>query len=212
MNLLVATRNVGKMREYRALLAPLPVRLLFPPDLGLVVEVAEDGTTYEENARLKALAYARAVRAYPQEVSLVLADDSGLEVDALGGAPGARSARYTAGSDTDRLTALLAALEGVPRERRSARFRCVIAIATAEGRIYTAAGVCEGFIVTEPAGGGGFGYDPIFGLPALGCTMAELPAEEKNRISHRARAVQAALPILRRLLAGERGGRDGARV
>ncbi len=199
MEVFVATQNPGKMREYRELLAPLPARLRFPPDLDLRVEVVEDGATYAENARIKALAYARALRERGVE-AIVLADDSGLEVDALGGAPGIRSARYTPGSDVERFVTLLNHLEGVPWEQRTARFRCVIAIAPPDGEVRFAEGVCEGVIATAPAGAGGFGYDPVFYLPELGCTMAELPAEQKNRISHRARALQAAMPILQRLL------------
>ena len=195
MDLLIATNNPGKEREFRALLAELPARLRFPAELGLQVEVVEDGPTYADNARLKAQAYAQALGG---EMA-VLADDSGLEVDALDGAPGVRSARYALGSDADRLTALLRHLEGVPAERRTARFRCVIAIVAPGGRVHMAEGICEGVIATVPAGSGGFGYDPVFYIPELGCTMAELPAEVKNRISHRARAVQAALPLLRRL-------------
>ncbi|MGB9775496.1 MAG: RdgB/HAM1 family non-canonical purine NTP pyrophosphatase [Anaerolineae bacterium] len=192
--LLIVTHNPGKKREYQALLASLPALIRFPSDLGYRIDVREDGTTYAENAARKARAGA--------EVSglLSLADDSGLEVDALGGAPGVRSARYTPGSDADRVAALLARLEGVPWERRTARFRCVIAIAIPEGDLYTTEGTCEGIIATAPAGTGGFGYDPVFYLPELGCTMAQLPPEVKNRISHRARAVEAARPILQQLL------------
>ncbi|HEC33210.1 MAG TPA: RdgB/HAM1 family non-canonical purine NTP pyrophosphatase [Chloroflexi bacterium] len=205
MDLLVGTQNPGKMREYRALLASLPARVLFPADLGLAVEVTESGRTYAENACIKARVYARAIGQGHGGIAplLVLADDSGLEVDGLDGAPGVRSARYVLGSDTDRLATLLAHLEGVPSERRTARFRCVIAIVAPQDELYTAEGTCEGVIATAPAGDGGFGYDPVFYLPEFGCTMAELPAQVKNRISHRARAVQAALPILRRLLAGD---------
>ncbi|MBC7227683.1 MAG: RdgB/HAM1 family non-canonical purine NTP pyrophosphatase [Thermoflexales bacterium] len=196
--LFVVTHNPGKIREYRALLAPLPVRVCFPPDLELQIEVSEDGTTYTENAIRKARAGMEASRL------ITLADDSGLEVDALGGAPGVRSARYTPGSDADRIAALLARLDGIPWEERTARFRCVIAIATPEGDLYTAEGTCEGMVATAPAGTGGFGYDPVFYLPEFGCTMAQLPPETKNRISHRARAVEAARPILQRLLKGHR--------
>jgi len=204
MDLFVATHNPGKMREYRALLAPLSARLLFPPDLGLAIEVTESGATYLENARLKALAHARVLRERGGDV-LVLADDSGLEVDALDGAPGIRSARYTLGSDADRIGALLRALEGVPWEKRTARFRCVLVVVTPQGDLHVTEGVCEGIIATEPAGAGGFGYDPVFYLPEWGCTMAQLPAGTKNRISHRARAVRAAMPLLRRLLRRDRG-------
>jgi XTP/dITP diphosphohydrolase len=205
MELLVATHNPGKMREFRALLTPLPVQVLFPSDLGLSVETREDGVTYAENARIKALAYARAVERERRTAPLaVLADDSGLEVDALGGAPGVRSARYTPGSDADRLATLLTHLEGIPWKRRTARFRCVVAIATPGGDLHMAEGICEGIIAVAPTGESGFGYDPIFYLPEFGCTMAELPAETKNQISHRARAVQAALPLLQKLFAEER--------
>lgn len=192
--LLIMTNNPGKQREYRALLASLSVPIRFPSDLGLQIKVAETGTTYVENAALKARAGVQA------SGLLSLADDSGLEVDVLGGAPGVRSARYVPGSDADRIAALLARLEGIPWEERTARFRCVIAIATPEGELYTTEGTCEGIIATTPAGTGGFGYDPVFYLPEFGCTMAQLPPEVKNRISHRARAVEAALPILRNLL------------
>jgi len=157
--------------------------------------VPEDGDTYADNACQKGRAYASA------SGLLTLADDSGLEVDALDGAPGIRSARYTPGYDADRVAALLAQLRDVPWEQRTARFRCVVLIATPSGEIHSAEGVCEGLISFEPAGQEGFGYDPVFYLPNYSCTMAQLPQAEKNRISHRARAVEAALPVLRRLLA-----------
>lgn len=194
LRILVATHNPGKIREFRQLLAPLGDRICFPADLGLHLEVLEDGQTYADNARRKALAYVQ-IAGLP-----VLADDSGLEVDALDGAPGIRSARYTLGDDADRVAALLAKMHGVPWEKRTARFRCVIVIATPESELHTVEGVCEGYIAYEPAGEGGFGYDPVFYLPEYGCTMAQLSPQEKNRLSHRARAVQAAIPVLERLL------------
>jgi XTP/dITP diphosphohydrolase len=197
MGLLVATRNPGKVREYRYLLAPLGAKLHFPFDFDIQIEVHEDGSTYIENARQKALAYAHALGL------LTLADDSGLEVDALNGAPGIHSARYAPGGDADRVDALLAQLHAVPIEERTARFRCVLVVCAPTGELYSAEGICEGLIAHEPAGQGGFGYDPVFYLPSYGCTMAQLPEEEKNHISHRARAVQEALPALRRLLAQE---------
>jgi len=199
MNLFIATHNAGKMREYRDLLAPLGVPVLFPPDLDLQVEVVESGATYAENARLKALAHFHALRERGVE-AVVLADDSGLEVDALSGAPGIRSARYTPGSDEDRIAALLRHLEGIPWEQRTARFRCVLAVVPPDGALRFFEGTCEGIIATEPAGEGGFGYDPVFYLPEQGRTMAQLPPGAKNRISHRARAVQAAMPLLADLL------------
>lgn len=195
MRILVATHNPGKIREFRQLLAWLGDRVCFPSDLGLRLEVQEDGQSYADNARKKALAYMQAA-GLP-----VLADDSGLEVDALGGAPGICSARYVSGGDADRIALLLSRMLNVPWEQRTARFRCVVVIATPGSEFYTVEGVCEGYIAWEPAGEGGFGYDPVFYLPEYGCTMAQLSPQEKNRISHRARAVQAATPVLERLLA-----------
>lgn len=198
MKLLVATQNPGKACEFRALLEPLQATIVYPSDLGLCIDVPEDGVTYADNAGQKALAYRRA------SGLLTLADDSGLEVDALDGAPGIRSARYAPGHDEDRAVALLAALGDLPLEQRTARFRCVVVIDTPASRRHTTEGVCEGLIAFEPIGRGGFGYDPVFYLPEYGCTMAQLPQETKNQVSHRARAVAVALPILRRLLDVER--------
>ncbi|MBC7257111.1 MAG: RdgB/HAM1 family non-canonical purine NTP pyrophosphatase, partial [Chloroflexi bacterium] len=166
-------------------------------DVGVSRAVEETGHTFEENALLKA-------RFYAAETGLLtLADDSGLEVEALGGAPGVHTARYGGEglSDRERYERLLRALEGVPREGRRARFRCVIALAWPDGRAETAEGICEGYIAEAPRGENGFGYDPIFYLPEFGATMAELPAEVKNRISHRARASQGIRRVLERLLA-----------
>jgi XTP/dITP diphosphohydrolase len=194
MDLFVATHNPGKKREYKELLSSLEVELRFPDDLDLHLDVREDGTTYAENARKKAEQYAKA------SGLLTMADDSGLEVDALDGAPGIHSARYAAGSDADRVEALLEDLRGVPSEERTARFRCVLVIVSRAGDVYQFEGVCEGVITRQPRGEGGFGYDPVFYLPQCGCTMAELSRDEKNRVSHRARAVEAALPMLKRLV------------
>ena len=207
--LLVATHNRGKVREYAQLLKDLPVHLTFLDEVGITQEVPETGSTFEENAVLKARAYAR------ESGLLTLADDSGLEVDALGGAPGVHSARYAGpnATDADRIHKLLKALAGVPPEQRNARFRCVIAVATPEGEVITAEGIVEGRITDVPRGTYGFGYDPVFYLPELGKTMAELPPEEKNRLSHRARAAQAIKPHLRALLSRRRAGyndTDGA--
>ncbi len=195
MRLLLATHNRGKRREWQALLEGLDVELLLPDDLGLCDEVEETGETYTENALLKARALA-AASGLP-----TLADDSGLEVDALEGAPGVRSARYHLGADEVRYRALLQALDGVPLEQRGARFRCVAALALPGGagpREFTTEGVCEGVISFEPRGEAGFGYDPVFYLFEHSCTMAQLTEAEKNRISHRARAAQAMRPILER--------------
>lgn len=196
MKLLVATHNPGKVRELRELLADLPVEVTFPPEIGLELEVDETGATFAENAALKALAFARA------SGLVALADDSGLEVDALGGAPGVHSARYAGpgASDADRYRKLLAALAGVPPGQRSARFRCVVAVATPAGDVELAEGVCEGEIASEPLGQHGFGYDPVFQVAGVGRRMAELPPDLKNQLSHRGRAFRAARPILESLV------------
>jgi len=198
IKLLIATNNPGKVREYEALLRGLPLTLTCPAQEGIDIRVEETGSTFAENARLKAVAYARA------SGLLTLADDSGLEVDALGGEPGPRSARYAGpgASDENRYRLLLSGLEGVPWERRTARFRCVIAVATPQGEVRTAEGTCEGIIAFEPKGKHGFGYDPVFYVLEHGQTMAELGPEVKNRISHRARAAEGARRILQELLRG----------
>jgi len=202
--LLIATHNPGKQREYEALLAKpaIGLALCWPQELGLTLNVSESGATYTDNARLKALAYAEASALW------TLADDSGLEVDALNGAPGPHSARYggRAMSDADRYQLVLRQLEGVPLPRRSARFRCVVVLATPSGQTYAAEGLCEGLIALQARGEQGFGYDPIFYLPGYERTMAELPGEVKNRISHRARAVESILPTLKRLVRESLGG------
>jgi len=194
VRMLIATHNQGKKDEFRVLLRPLQASLVFPPELGLRIDVPEDRPTYWENAMQKASAHCQA------SGLITLADDSGLEVDALDGAPGIRSARYAPGEDADRATALLAALGGVPLARRAARFRCTLAIIAPGGATRLCEGVCEGLIALRPSGTGGFGYDPVFYLPEHGSTMAELAPGVKNRVSHRARAVEAALPWLRELL------------
>jgi XTP/dITP diphosphohydrolase len=194
--LLIATTNAGKLREYTALLGDLPVQLTTPQQEGIELEVEENGATFAENALLKARAYCAASR-LP-----TLADDSGLEVDALGGAPGVYSARYAGDNATDRqrYEKLLAELRGIPPAERTARFRCVIALALPDGTEEITEGECEGVIIDTPRGEHGFGYDPVFYMPALGKTMAELPPELKNRISHRARALMRMKPILQALL------------
>ncbi|MBN1874253.1 MAG: RdgB/HAM1 family non-canonical purine NTP pyrophosphatase [Anaerolineae bacterium] len=194
VRLLLATHNKGKQREWRALLDGLDFELVLPDEIGVSDEVEEIGETYLDNALLKASALA-AASGLP-----ALADDSGLEVDALEGAPGVRSARYQLGTDVVRYRALLNALVGVPIEARTARFRCVTALVLPDGREFATEGVCEGVIATGSVGEGGFGYDPVFYLPDRGCTMAELPVEVKNHISHRARAAQSLRPILTQML------------
>lgn len=197
LRLLVATRNRGKLREYRQLLADMPVEVIDLEELGIMEEVAETGSTFVENAVQKALAYARLSGLW------TWAEDSGLEVDALGGEPGVHSARFAGpeATDADRYRLLLQRMAHVPPGQRTARFRCVIAIATPEGRVELAEGHCEGEIALAPRGAHGFGYDPVFYLPDRQRTMAELPPEEKNRISHRAQAARTARQILERMLA-----------
>ena len=190
--LLIATNNLGKMEEMQALLAGLPVELVTPEQLGLDMRVPEDGKSYAENAEKKAVAFARL------SGLVSLADDSGLEVDALNGAPGLYSARYLSipgAGDADRRAYLLKNLRGQPRPWL-ARFRAAIAIAVPRGSVQTVEGECPGEIIPEERGSGGFGYDPVFFIPEMGRTMAELDMDEKNRISHRARAVMKARPIL----------------
>lgn len=190
--LLLATSNPHKLEEFRAIFAHLPLRLCSLNDIQLDIEVEETGITFAENAELKARAYAQA------SGMLTLADDSGLEIDALGGAPGVQSARYL-GRETsyeERFRSILQQLKGLPMEQRTARFRCAIALAEPSGNTRLVEGVIEGVIADSPRGKNGFGYDPIFYLPELGKTFAELAPEHKNRISHRARAAQAARELL----------------
>jgi XTP/dITP diphosphohydrolase len=189
--LLIATNNPGKIREYQEIFADLSLSSLAQENIRLDPE--ETGTTFEENALLKARAFS--------EVSdlLVLADDSGLEVDALGGEPGVYSARYghTAKDDhVGRYQIVLDKLKDVPWAERTARFRCVVALAQQGQIVGTAEGTVEGFIGYEPKGSGGFGYDPIFYYPDFACTLAEIPAEQKHSISHRGRAARAAMPLI----------------
>ncbi len=193
--LLLATNNQGKVREYKSLLQNIPYELITFAEQGITTEVSEVGGSLEENARLKATVIA------DKSQLLTLADDSGLEVDALGGEPGPLSARYAGegASDRDRVNYLLSRLEGVPWEKRTARFRCVIAIATPNGKTEICSGECQGFITFEPRGEHGFGYDPIFYLPELDKTMAELPLSLKNQVSHRGQAARKAHQLLKRL-------------
>ena len=190
--LLIATNNRGKMQEMQALLAGLHAELVTPADVGIDLNVTEDDKTYAENAEKKAVAFARASNL------ISLADDSGLEVEALDGAPGLYSARYTgthSATDGERRAYLLQNLRDQPRPWL-ARFRATVAIAVPHGSVQVLEGDCPGEIIAEERGNNGFGYDPIFFIPELGRTMAELDMDEKNRISHRARAVMKARPIL----------------
>ncbi|MBN8658061.1 MAG: RdgB/HAM1 family non-canonical purine NTP pyrophosphatase [Anaerolineae bacterium] len=193
--LLIATNNQGKVLELQELLTGSGIEFVTPAQINLQLEVVEDGSTYQENAGKKALAFAQA------SGLISLADDSGLEVDALGGAPGLYSARYSpkpGAKDKDRRDFLLENLKDKPHPWR-AHFHATIAVATPYGEIEFAEGNCYGEIIPEERGTGGFGYDPIFLMKDLGRTMAELDMEEKNRLSHRALAVFAAMPILKKL-------------
>ena len=197
MKLVIATRNKHKLQELRALLAGWPVELRSALDFPGVPEVAEDGDTFEANAIKKAAALAQAAGLW------TLADDSGLEVDALGGEPGVRSARYAGEPSDDAANnrKLLAELDGVSNRR--ARFRCVVALASPSGAAQTAEGRCEGHLLLSPRGGGGFGYDPLFVPDGYDLTFAELDPAIKNRISHRARALTQAMAKWGPMLATE---------
>jgi XTP/dITP diphosphohydrolase len=194
VRLLFATTSAGKLRELRALVAGLPVTVLSLADLPPVPEPVEDGATFAENARKKALGYARATGV------LTLADDSGLCVDALDGRPGVLSARYAPGSDRDRYLKLLGELAPVEAARRTAAFRCALCLASPGGVLAEEEGACPGRIRPQPVGEGGFGYDPVFEVEGLGRSMAELSLEDKQRVSHRGRAFTRMRPHLERLL------------
>ena len=195
--LLIATNNQGKVRELQELLTGSGIEFVTPAQINLQIDVEEDGSTYQENAGKKAIAFAKA------SGLISLADDSGLEVEALGGAPGLYSARYSpkpGANDKDRRDFLLSNLQDKPRPWK-AHFHATIAVANPTGEVEFTDGNCYGEIIPEERGSGGFGYDPIFFMPELGKTMSELGISEKNRLSHRARAVIAAMPILKRIFA-----------
>jgi XTP/dITP diphosphohydrolase len=193
--LFIASRNPGKLHELRALLAHLSWTLLDPSMIGLEHEVQETGSDYAANARLKAVLGAQ------ESGCWALADDTGLEVDVLNGAPGLHSARLAGPgrSDEERRLTLLTLLQPFPRPW-TASFQCTVALASPQGETDLAEGICLGEIIPKPRGDLGFGYDPIFLVQDTGQTMAELPLDEKNQISHRARAVHALMPILKRRL------------
>ena len=185
MKVILASKNQHKLTELSAILSQLGFEIALESEYGLDIDVEETGTTFEENSFLKADAVMKA-SGLP-----VLADDSGLMVDALDGAPGVYSARYGhKASDTERTAYLLENMKEVPEERRGAKFVCVITCLFPDGRKIVARGECPGVIARAPHGENGFGYDPVFYLPELGMTYAELPSEQKNAISHRARALQ----------------------
>ena len=191
--LLIATHNKGKLREFTELLGDIPYTLVSLDDLGISCEVEETGSSFEDNAILKAEAYCELAGL------TTLADDSGLEVDALDGEPGIRSARYAGpdASDADRVELLLSNLAGTDPEKWSARFRCAIAIAGPDVQTTLHSGSCEGRIAPAPRGDNGFGYDPVFLFRDIGLTMAEISTERKNRVSHRAEAARKAAQSLK---------------
>jgi len=193
--LLLASSNLGKIREYRLLLGDLGYQIVTLSEQGISKVTTESGNTYEQNAEMKATTYAKLSQL------ITLADDSGLEVDALHGKPGIHSARFAGknATDADRVTKLLTMMGGIPWDRRTAHFKCVIAIATPEGKLRLCQGERHGIIAFEAKGKNGFGYDPIFYLPELAKTMAELPLELKNQLSHRGQAAQKARNILNQL-------------
>jgi XTP/dITP diphosphohydrolase len=196
MRLLIASGNAHKLQEMGELLHDFSISVVGPEGLGLHIEVEETGATYAENAALKARAYAAAAE-LP-----ALADDSGLEVDALDGAPGIYSARFGGPglSDADRVRLLLERLGKTPTAKRTARYRCSLVLIAADGRAWQADGSCEGLIALHPRGSAGFGYDPVFVIGGTDQTMAELTPAQKNRISHRARAIEALRPALQEWL------------
>ena len=196
MKLLIASNNKGKIREIKSILGRHFDDVISLSEAGISLEVEEDGDTFEQNAMKKAVETMR-LSGMPS-----LADDSGLAVDALDGAPGVYSARYagTHGSDEANNSLLLKNMEGVPRDKRGCAFVCCIAVAMPDGRTATARGECRGVLTDKPAGGGGFGYDPLFFCEEYGCTFGELDPEIKNGISHRANALNAISKELERLL------------
>lgn len=201
MKLVLATKNQGKVKELAEMLRPLNLEVISIGQYPGFQEVEEDGDTFQANAIKKAVAAAEFTG------ELALADDSGLEVDALNGAPGVYSARFAGEPKDDAANnrKLLELLQDVPEEKRTARFRCVIAIAEPNGKVHTADGFCEGFILKELKGVGGFGYDPLFYVPAYKQTFAEIDLKEKNTISHRGKALQKAVEILQRLNVSQGG-------
>jgi XTP/dITP diphosphohydrolase len=196
IKLLLATTNKGKISEYRYMFQGLAIDLVSPAEEGINLEVDEKHATLAENAIEKAKSF--------HEISglITLADDSGLEVDALNGEPGVRSARYAGenASDAERVRYLLARLTGITSAKRTARFRCAIALVGQGKLVQVFEGACEGMIVNEPRGDNGFGYDPVFLFPHLNKTMAELTSEIKNQISHRALAARKARPVLQEIM------------
>lgn len=193
--LLLGTTSEGKIRELRELLADLPARIVVPAELGIDLDVEEGDTSFVANAMLKARAFRRASKV------LTVAEDSGFEVDALDGQPGVISARWGGTDYVVKNQLIVDKLAGLPPERRTCRYVTVLAVAALDGKVYRRTGTCEGQVAERPVGDGGFGYDPIFFVPSLRKTMAEIPQAVKGSFSHRGRAVAKALPLLRSLLA-----------
>ena len=190
--IIFATGNKDKMREIREIMGDLPVEILSRKEAGLAGEAEEDGESFQENAVIKAK-YCRSILQDDRENTIIMADDSGLVIDALNGEPGIYSARYMGEDTSYRLknANLIGRLSGVPEEKRTARFVCAIAAVLPDETVLTAVGTIEGKIGYEERGKNGFGYDPIFYLPDMSCSTAELPPEEKNKISHRGNALRA---------------------
>lgn len=190
--LIIATKNTGKLKEFAELLSHLPYDIVSMVDAGIEGDIEETGTTFEENALIKAKSV------WKMTGETVIADDSGLEVDILNGAPGIYSARYAGegATDEDKNRKLLHALEGTPADKRTARFVCAIAVIFPDGGSFTVRGTCEGYIATEPAGYYGFGYDPLLYVPEFGLTIAQMEAGLKNSISHRGNAIRKMVEIL----------------
>ena len=199
MQVIVATANAGKFQEIVTILSDLRISFLPLASIHGYTPPVEVGVTYAENAAAKAAAVAEFSGCW------ALADDSGLEVDALGGQPGLYSSRYLGSTATDRERnqRILELLQGMPHPRRNARFQCAVAVAGPGGELTLAHGSCDGMIAEAPSGDGGFGYDPIFIVPEFASTMASLPPEVKNRVSHRARALNDIKPLLQRLASAD---------
>ena len=190
--IIFATGNAGKMREIREIMADMPVEVVSMKEAGILADIEENGTTFVENAKIKATEIAK------QTKDIVLADDSGLEVDYLNKEPGVYSARYL-GEDTSyevKNQAILDRLSGVPKEKRTARFACAIAAALPDGKVLTTQATIEGYIGEKPVGENGFGYDPIFMVEEYQCSTAELSEEQKNEISHRGKALRKMKALL----------------
>lgn len=194
--LIAATKNSGKLEEIAQILALFPCKVVSMSQIGINIHVDENGSTFEENALIKAKSI------WKDTGEMVLADDSGLEVDYLDGAPGIYSARYAGegATDADKNQKLLNALKGVPADKRTARFVCAIALVFPDGASIAVRGTCEGYIASEPAGSNGFGYDPLFYIPEFGMTVAQMDSDLKNRISHRGNALRKIVEELERVM------------